>query len=41
MRAMRLEPLYRGRFTYSDGWTVDLAGLDSSESQLFFLTGGL
>jgi hypothetical protein len=37
---MRLEPLYRVRFTYSDGWTIDLAEPDSAESQHFFLAEG-
>ena len=37
---MRLEPLYRVRFAYSDGWGADLAGPDSNECQLFFLAEG-
>ena len=37
---MRLEPLYRVRFTYSDGWTIDLAEPESAESQHFFLAEG-
>ncbi len=37
---MRLVPLYRVEFAYSDGWTVDLAGPDSAESQHFFLAEG-
>ena len=37
---MRLEPLYRVRFTYSSGWTAGLAGSGSSESQHFFLAEG-
>lgn len=37
---MRLEPLYRVRFTYSGGWGADLAGPDSPEGQYFFLAEG-
>ncbi len=37
---MRLEPLYRVRFTYSDGWTIVLAEPESTESQHFFLAEG-
>jgi len=37
---MRLEPLYRVRFTYSGGWTIDLADPESAESQHFFLAEG-
>jgi Protein of unknown function (DUF3237) len=37
---MRLEPLYRVRFSYSDGWGVDLAGPDSAEGAYFFLAEG-
>jgi hypothetical protein len=37
---MRLEPLYRVRFTYSDGWGADLAGPDNAECQFFFLAEG-
>jgi hypothetical protein len=37
---MRLEPLYRVRFAYSDGWGADLGGPESPESQLFFLAEG-
>ncbi|MDQ5828152.1 MAG: DUF3237 domain-containing protein [Chloroflexota bacterium] len=37
---MRLEPLYRVRFTYSDGWTIDLAEPESAESHHFFLAEG-
>lgn len=36
---MRLEPLYRVRFGYSDGWSVEL-GSGSAESQNFFLGDG-
>jgi hypothetical protein len=38
--AVRLEPLYRVRFTYSDGWGADLAGPDSDECKFFFLAQG-
>lgn len=34
---MRLEPLYRVRFTYSEGWGVELEG---GWGQLFFLAEG-
>ena len=34
---MRLEPLYRIRFTYPESWTV---GLDGGWQQLFFLAEG-
>ena len=37
---MRLEPLYVVRFSYSGGWGADLAGLDSTEGQYFFLAEG-
>lgn len=37
---MRLEPLYRVRFTYSGGWGADLAGSESDECQFFFLAEG-
>ena len=37
---MRLEPLYRVRFTYPGGWGVDLAAPDSPECQFFFLAEG-
>ena len=37
---MRLEPLYVVRFSYSGGWGANLAGLDSTEGQYFFLAGG-
>jgi hypothetical protein len=37
---VRLEPLYRVRLAYSDGWGVDLAGPDSNECQFFFLAEG-
>ena len=32
---MRLEPLYRVRFSYSEGWGADLAGPDSPLSGVF------
>ena len=34
---MRLEPLYRIRFTHPEGWAV---GLDGGWQQLFFLAEG-
>ncbi len=37
---MRLEPLYRARFTYPEGWGVNLAGPGGTESQHFFLAEG-
>jgi hypothetical protein len=37
---MRLEPLYRVRFSYSGGWGADLAGPDSVEGRFFFLAEG-
>jgi hypothetical protein len=37
---MRLEQLYRVRFTYSDGWGADLADPDNAECQFFFLAEG-
>lgn len=37
---MRLEPLYRVKFTYSGGWGADLSGADNPEGQFFFLAEG-
>ncbi len=37
---MRLEPLYRVRFSYSGGWGADLAGPDNAEGRFFFLAEG-
>ena len=37
---MRLEPLYRVRFAYSDQWGAFLAGPDSNEAKAFFLAEG-
>jgi hypothetical protein len=37
---MRLEPLYRVRFSYAGGWSADLAGQDSAEGRFFFLAEG-
>jgi hypothetical protein len=37
---MRLEPLYRVRFSYSRGWGADLAGPDSAEGAYLFLAEG-
>src|SRR5262249_4284312 len=34
---MRLEPLYRVRFTYPESWSV---GLDGGWQQMFFIAGG-
>ena len=34
---MRLEPLYRIRFTYPESWAV---GLDGGWQQMFFLAEG-
>ena len=37
---MRLEPLYRVQFSYTAGWSADLAGPDSFEGRFFFLAEG-
>ena len=37
---MKLEPLYRMRFTYPAHWSVKLASADSAESQSFFFAEG-
>jgi hypothetical protein len=37
---VRLEPLYRVRFSYSGDWGADLAGPDSAEGRFFFLAEG-
>ncbi len=37
---MRLEPLYRLRFTYPEEWSVEVAGEDGVESAWFFLAEG-
>ena len=37
---MRLEPLYRMRFTYPEGWTVRLDGAHGTEWQGFYLAEG-
>jgi hypothetical protein len=37
---MRLEPLYRVRFSYAGGWSADLAGQDSAAGRFFFLAEG-
>jgi hypothetical protein len=37
---VRLEPLYRVRFSYSGGWSADLAGPHSAEGRFFFLAEG-
>jgi hypothetical protein len=36
---LRLEPLYRVRFSYSGGWGADLAGQDSAEGRFFLAEG--
>ena len=38
---MKTSHLYRMRFTYPEGWSVNLAGSESSESQHFFLAEGV
>ena len=37
---MKTSYLYRMRFTYPEGWSVSLAGPESSESQHFFIAEG-
>ena len=37
---MKTNLLYRMRFTYPEGWSVGLAGPESSESQHFFIAEG-
>ncbi|MFM7719100.1 MAG: DUF3237 family protein [Actinomycetota bacterium] len=37
---MRLEPLYRMRFTYPEEWGVDVVGEGGTQSQFFFLAEG-
>lgn len=37
---MRLEPLYRATFTTPEAWSVDLAGQDGIEGQLFLIAEG-
>jgi hypothetical protein len=37
---MRLEPLYRARFSTSQSWSVDPTGPGGTESQNFLLTDG-
>ncbi|MFM8944307.1 MAG: DUF3237 family protein [Actinomycetota bacterium] len=37
---MRLEPLYRQRFTYTDEWGVDVTGEGGTQSQFLFLAEG-
>ena len=37
---MRLEPLYRARFSAPQRWSVELTGPDGSEGQDFLLTEG-
>jgi hypothetical protein len=38
---MRVEPLYRVRFSYSEGWGADLAGPDSSLSGVSSIVWGI
>lgn len=37
---MRLDPLYRVRFRYPEGWSVSLTGTDGTESQHFYFAEG-
>jgi len=37
---MKLDPLYRVRFTYPEGWQVSLASPENPESQHFFIAQG-
>ena len=37
---MRLEPLYRARFSAPQSWSVELSGPDGTEGQNFLLTEG-
>jgi hypothetical protein len=37
---MRLEPLYRMRFTYPEGWAVDVTGEGGTQEQHFFIAEG-
>ena len=37
---MHLKPLYRIRFTYPEGWSVDLTGPRGTQSQHFFIAEG-
>ena len=37
---MQLKPLYRVRFRYPEGWTVNITGPDGTQSQHFFITEG-
>jgi hypothetical protein len=37
---MRLEPLYRVRFSYPEEWGVELSGGGSGESQFYFVAAG-
>lgn len=38
---MRLQPLYRARFVYPEGWNINLSGEDNTESQLLLFAEGL
>ncbi|MDH4159456.1 MAG: DUF3237 domain-containing protein [Actinomycetota bacterium] len=37
---MRLEPMYRVRFSYPEEWGVDLSGDGGRESQFYFVAAG-
>ena len=37
---MRLEPLYRARFSTPERWTVELAGANGTEAQSLLFAGG-
>jgi len=37
---MRFEPLYRARFSYPEGWSIELTGANGIESVHFFLADG-
>lgn len=37
---MRITPLYRVRFVYPHGWSVELTGPEGKEEQHFFLAEG-
>ena len=37
---MKLLPMYRGEFTYPDGWSVPMSGRDPTETQHFFFAEG-
>jgi uncharacterized protein DUF3237 len=37
---MRLEPIYRVRFIYPEGWAINITGEQGSESQHFYFAEG-